>query len=257
MTNAKAGRIVWHDLFTTDLQVSRSFYERIAGWRYVTEHATDFAWGGGAKDFILALAGDEAGAGFVEGVPKEQARGWVPYIETPDVDAIAASAAKLGGTVEKEPFEVPGVGRNCLLRDPLGALVGVSLSRHNFPAPTRQFEIEFYLTRSEDFPAAFYHQLFAWDAAVADRPQDVTQTLTFSGKDVALCIVGETDADVAALWAPGIRVKSISDALSEVQALEGAVLNPSLRLRDGDNFAVVRDPNGALFCLMAANTQIA
>ena len=62
----KTGRVVWHDLFTDNAGLSRSFYEGVAGWRYLTEHATDFAWGGGEKDFILALSGDVAGAGFVE-----------------------------------------------------------------------------------------------------------------------------------------------------------------------------------------------
>lgn len=253
MIQTKAGRIVWHDLFTTDMQASKSFYKRVAGWRYVTEHATDFAWGGGEKDFVLAQAGDEAGAGFVE-QPRDRIGDWVPYVETPDVDAAAALAVELGGTVIKAPFEVPGVGRNCLLCDPLGALIGVCFSRHSFPAPTRQFGAECYLTQSNNFPMAFYRQLFNWNAQPADCSQDVTQTLTLRGHDIALRIVGETHSDKLALWVPGIRVDSLSDSLHEVSALGGSVINPLSRLRDKGHSALVRDLNGALSFLMATSS---
>lgn len=134
MTADKIGRIVWHDLFSSDRQRSMAFYRRVAGWTYVTEHATDFAWGGGEKDFVLALLDGEAGAGFAE-TPNALPDGWTAYVEVADVDASITTAERLGGTIIRRPFEVPGVGRNALIRDPLGALIGLSLSRHDFPAP--------------------------------------------------------------------------------------------------------------------------
>lgn len=101
-----------------------AFYQQVAGWTYQIEHATDFAWGGGAKHFVLALSGDEAGAGFAE-TPPEQSNGWIAYVEVRDVDATAALSEKFGGNTIRQPFEVPGVGRNAPLRDPLGAVVGI------------------------------------------------------------------------------------------------------------------------------------
>ncbi|MGI9503793.1 MAG: VOC family protein, partial [Geminicoccaceae bacterium] len=143
MVTKEAGRIVWHDLFTADKHVSKSFYERVAGWHYVTEHAKNFVWGGGEKDFVLALCGDEAGAGMIDqsSAPFD---GWIPYVEVQDVDSVAALATESGGKVIRPPFDVPGVGRNCLLLDPLGAHLGISFSRHKFPVPVRQFTAERY-----------------------------------------------------------------------------------------------------------------
>jgi len=43
MGTDKTSLIVWHDLFTTDRQRAISFYQSLAAWEYVTEHATDFA----------------------------------------------------------------------------------------------------------------------------------------------------------------------------------------------------------------------
>ncbi|MDC0660794.1 VOC family protein, partial [Leisingera sp. SS27] len=152
MLASKTGRIVWHDLFTPDRTRAMDFYRQAAGWRYQTEQAADFAWGGGEKAFVLALLDGEAGAGFAETPPGLQ-DGWIPYAEVSDVDAAAAQAEDRGGDILRSPFEVPGVGRNALLRDPLGALLGISLSRHSFPAPARQFGPEIYLSNGAGFPA--------------------------------------------------------------------------------------------------------
>ena len=125
MNADKIGRIIWHDLFSGDRQRSMEFYRRVAGWQYKTEHATDFAWGGGEKEFILALLDDEAGAGIAQ-TPEAFPNSWIAYVEVADVDTACAQAEKLGGTILREPFEVPGVGRNALLRDPAGALIGLA-----------------------------------------------------------------------------------------------------------------------------------
>ena len=85
------------------------------------------------------------GAGIAE-TPEGLDDGWIAYVEVSDVDATAVRAAALGGEIVRPPFDVPGVGRNALLRDPLGALVGLSLSRHDFPVPKRQFGEELYLS---------------------------------------------------------------------------------------------------------------
>ena len=161
MGNDKTGRVVWHDLFTRDRPRAMSFYRAIAGWHYKTEHAVDFAWGSGAQDYVLALSGAQAGAGIID-APAEMAPGWVAYVEVDDVDHTADLAARLGGGILRAPFDVPGVGRNALLRDPNGAMIGIALSRHSFPVPERQFGAELYASDARPFPLDFYGPLFGW-----------------------------------------------------------------------------------------------
>ncbi|MEL6964940.1 MAG: VOC family protein [Pseudomonadota bacterium] len=240
----KTGQIVWHDLFTDDACLSKSFYKRVAGWHYVTEHATDFAWGGGEKDFILALSGDEAGTGFVEHHDR-QATGWIPYVEVLDVDATAVLAQDFGGTVEKAAFEVPGVGRNCLLRDPLGALVGICLSRHTFPRPTKQFGTERYITQSKEFPARFYKELFAWSVLRSNKRGIETQSIILADAQIGSCVTIELHSDTQALWVPGIRVKCLSRALQKVESLRGSIISSDRFGSNEDYGATVSDPNGA------------
>lgn len=220
----KLGLIVWHDLFTPDEDASRRFYERVAGWTYVTEHATNFAWGGGVRDFVLALSGSEAGAGFI-GRSSEPFIGWMPYFEVRDVDATAEVASRNGGSVLRSPFEVPGVGRNCILRDPLGAHFGISLSKHTFSLPTKQFGIERYLLGEGTFPTEFYNRIFDWEMTFTS--DGVAGSLRSTRIDDAI-VFGISDMpsqDEQSAWLPSIRVACLKEAMAEVEAGDGAVLN--------------------------------
>lgn len=250
MATGKTGRIVWHDLFAPDLQTPKDFYGQVAGWQFMTEHATDFAWGGGAQDYVLALYGEEAGAGIIDRAP-EGVSGWVPYIETSDVDEAADLTEELGGNIVKPPFEVPSVGRNCLLRDPCGAHVGVSQSRHNFPAPSVQFGAERYLAEPSGFPAAFYRELFGWDATPEIDVTARRQVITRSGDVVAVLAGQAADRPGGARWAPSVRVDRVPEALDAFRALRGDVLDPKAHSdKDGDG-VLVRDRTGASFYLIA------
>lgn len=227
-----------------------SFYGRVAGWNYVREHARDFAWGGGDKDFVLALLEDEAGAGFTE-TPQGLVDGWVPYVEVTDVDVTATLAAGLGGTIVRQPFKVPGVGRNCLLRDPLGAYVGISLSRHGFPVPRRQFGVECYLSAAKAIPIEFYVHVFDWEVSESLHGQMsfVTSSL---GEDVAVHVVEDALPDSRASWIPSIRAADLDTAMADAKVLGGEVVKLDPKGAGEIGHAVLRDPNGAVFALWKA-----
>ncbi|MEM9573270.1 MAG: VOC family protein [Pseudomonadota bacterium] len=247
MTADKTGRIIWHDLFTSDLKRSMKFYEEVAGWNYVTEHATDFAWGGGEKDFVLALLDEEAGAGFTD-TPPELSDGWVAYVEVQDVDATTALAEKLGGTIVRDPFEVPGVGRNALLRDPNGALFGVSLSRHSFRAPTKQFGVEIYAGGSGEFPAAFYTELFDWAVETETDATARGRVIGPSGDVVAEVSTSYEPVDSTALWIPTLKNADLKSA----ERAGAKRLDPDSK----EPYAVLLDPAGVLACLRHGSPQL-
>ena len=228
------------------------FYQRVAGWHYEIEHAKDFAWGGGEKDFILALSENEAGAGFAE-TPPALKNGWIAYVEVHDVDAAATAAEKLGGKIIRHPFEVPGVGRNALLRDPLGALVGISLSRHNFPVPQRQFGVEVYLSDEPAFPTEFYSRLFDWKTgSPANGAQSGNLIVGPSGEDVALYLASKPPMEEQAIWMPSLKVLHPEAALNDAKKLGARPFTdispePAKRL-----YSFLRDPDGASICLRTA-----
>lgn len=251
MRTDKAGRIVWHDLFTDDRSGSMLFYERVASWNYIIEHTAKFAWGGGQKDYVLALSEGEAGAGFAE-TPAGFQNGWITYVEVSNVDTTATLAVKLGGEIVRQPFEVPGVGRNALVRDPLGALIGITLSRHNFPMPTQQFGIEHYLSQETEFPEEFYAQLFGWKKAYLGVEQSRSSIVTSLGEEVALHVSGLTALIPRATWVPSIKGLQPHISTIDAGALEGEAFNmfPDVVEKRLGNW--LYDPNGAIFSLVTA-----
>lgn len=229
-----------------------AFYQHVANWTYEVERATDFAWGGGEQDFVLALSGDEAGAGLAE-TPPEQENGWIAYIEVPDVDVAAKRVDTLGGQVVREPFEVPGVGRNALVRDPYGALVGISLSRHSFSVPRRQFGPEMYVSNRDDFPQAFYAELFGWQVS-SKRDQDRVAFLGPWGDLVAIQHAAVWPTSSNAAWVPCIKVASVSDACraAETKGARPAFVGAKKTVQT--HSPILRDPDGAPFVLGVEQT---
>lgn len=250
MTGSKVGQIVWHDLFTSDRERSMAFYQGVANWTFQVERAMDFAWGGGEKSFVLALSCGEAGAGFAE-TPPTRKNGWITYIEVCDVDAAVKRTERLGGENVRPPFEVPGVGRNALVRDPLGALLGISLSRHSFPIPRRQFGPEVYVTNGREFPHRFYADLFDWRIS----PEKDNESLVILGPSddlVAIQLSVASSASSNAVWVPSIKVDSISDGC-RIAAANGS--RPAYEGEDeivGASSNILCDPVGALFVLDVA-----
>lgn len=191
------GCVVWHDLHTPDVGGAKTFYTRLVGWRFVEECATDFAWADGPGIYILAMDGDEAGAGIVAR-PELGTAFWLAYVEVEDVDAAVARAAAAGGRIVKEPFNVRGVGRNAVVADPRGARIGVAVSAHGFPRPTRQFGLERYAFAAGQFPAGFYRAVIGWmpvDDASVDQ----------QGEVVAI-IEEAAPQEPEAVWLPTLRV---------------------------------------------------
>jgi uncharacterized protein len=120
---AKQGTFHWNELVTTDLRRSKAFYSKLVGWK-----TQAMKMPGGTYTILMTGENDPPAGGMfkmpAEG-KKKQADGWIPYITVDDVDATAARVKKLGGKVMKEPFDVEGVGRICVIADPGGAGVGL------------------------------------------------------------------------------------------------------------------------------------
>jgi predicted enzyme related to lactoylglutathione lyase len=94
------------------------FYTRLLGWQ-----ATDVDMGPMGSYTMFRQTSANSG-GIVrmrgpdwDGLPPR----WSVYIEVGDVDAGARRAVELGGQVCVPPFEIPRVGRACVVLDPEGA----------------------------------------------------------------------------------------------------------------------------------------
>jgi uncharacterized protein len=112
------GMFSWNELITTDPEAAKEFYTQLFGW-------TAEEWPIGDVKYLIVKAGGKEIGGIMP-VP-EQAKGmkptWGVYVTVDDVDATAAKAQKLGGTICVPPKDIPSVGRFTVIQDPQGAMI--------------------------------------------------------------------------------------------------------------------------------------
>jgi uncharacterized protein len=114
------GQFHWNELMTRDPEGAKAFYGRTIGWRF-----EGMAMEGGT--YWICKVGDRPVAGIMdlnrpggEGKPTQ----WFAYLAVDDVDARVKRAKAAGAELMRPSFDVPGVGRIAILKDPTGAALG-------------------------------------------------------------------------------------------------------------------------------------
>lgn len=159
--DSEAETIVWHDLLTPNVESAKRFYADLLGWTYEVEHATDFAWSSGEADYPLIVVDKMAHGGFIEIDPKDKPQ-WLAFVAVDDVDSVTERALHLEATVPRQPFDVPGVGRASVIKDPGGATICPFRRAHEFPAPRGTFVWDELISDSIEPAVGFYRDLFGW-----------------------------------------------------------------------------------------------
>ena len=114
----KNGAFGWFELMTTDVETAKTFYKGLFGWEYETVPIP-------GAEYTMVKVDGVAVAGIMEqpdeckGMPPS----WDIYITVDDVDATVKSVTELGGKLLRPAFDIPEVGRFCVLQDPQGAVI--------------------------------------------------------------------------------------------------------------------------------------
>lgn len=115
------GTIHWSELMSSDVDGSKTFFAEQAGWSY---DGMDM----GSGTYWVAMAGGKPVAGIMDvaamGDPAVASH-WMTYIAVDDIDKVVAATETKGGRVVRPAFDVPGVGRIAILKDPSGARIGM------------------------------------------------------------------------------------------------------------------------------------
>ena len=117
------GKVFWNELNTRDVEAAKSYYAAICGWTFDTmpmEHGGEYTVGKLGDEMIGGIfdMGDMPG---MEDVPPH----WLTYFAVDDVDAATKATGEVGGTVLREPFDIPNVGRISTVQDASGAVIGL------------------------------------------------------------------------------------------------------------------------------------
>ncbi len=242
------GKIIWNDLITDNLDLTRAFYGALFGWTF--EHAS----GKGGR-YLLARSGNTYVAGIVEVKSRNQASKisrWLPYVSVENVDGATSIASAAGAKVVVPALDV-SFGRVAAIIDPEGAVLGLAHSRigdpddaSTSPGIGRVVWTEL-LANDAEAAARFYRDVVGYETSTVPRRGGQYTLLTHAGKNRAGLLKNPTDAKP--VWLTYFGVDDPVAAMGRVEALGGAVVAAaSPRLREG-TMALVTDPTGALLVL--------
>jgi predicted enzyme related to lactoylglutathione lyase len=212
----------------------------------------------GGMTYGLAALGDKQVGGIT--LLGEEAKkmgappNWLSYVAVDDAAASAKKIASLGGKVLVGPLDI-GQGHMAVAADPTGAVFAVWQSVQSMgtwlmgePGSLGWNEL---ISTNEDKSISFYKALFGWKAEPTEMP-GMTYTILKQGETMVGGSMAQPKqmAGAPSLWGVYFSVADADQAAAKVTALGGKVLNPPMDIPNIGRFAVVADPQGAIFSVM-------
>jgi predicted enzyme related to lactoylglutathione lyase len=244
------GTPCWVDVSSTDLDRSVDFYTKLFGWEAQRDPRPE---AGGYTMFTLGGKNVAAASPtWQEGMPSA----WTTYFASDDVDGTAQKAREAGGNVMMDPFDVFDAGRMTVIQDPTGAVFGVwqAGQHHGSQLANEPGSFNWNELNTRDVPAAvrFYEDVFGVEVELQDFLGTEYGVVKVGGRSVAG--IRHLDApadDVPAHWLTVFAVEDCDRALARVEELGGQKLTDPLEVPGIGRFALVQDPVGATFQVIA------
>ncbi len=246
----KPGTFCWVELGTTDGEAAKKFYTELFGWGF-----NDHPMGPDMVYTMLTLDGKEVGALYK--MPSEMASqgippNWLSYASVTSADDSAAKAKELGATLMKEPFDVMDVGRMAVVQDPTGAVFAIWQAGHhkgaavvNVPNSLCWNELS---TPDTAKAGDFYTGLFGWARDDKDMGP-MTYTSFMNGDQPAGGMYTPTPemGEIPPHWLVYFAVDDVDAKLTKAGELGSTTIVPAMDIPDVGRFAVIQDPQGAVF----------
>ena len=193
--------------------------------------------------------------------PDDRAQGvpphWMLYIAVQSVDDAAARAGQLGGKVIEPPFDVFDAGRMALMADPTGAIFSLWQPKKNpgtgiagVPGTLCWADLS---TPDPDTAKRFYERLFEWKIAPGEHDHSgylhIQNGEQFIG---GIPPAGNRDAHSPPHWMPYFLVAGCDATTAKAQQLGAKVFLAPMTLEKAGRFAVLADPQGAVFAIFQA-----
>lgn len=247
------GRVLWHELLTTDVKAAEAFYTNVVGWT-----ARPFDTSGPSNEYDVLHRPDGTGIGGVMRIPDGMhfPPHWGMYIGVPKVEDVVGQIERAGGSALSPLIEIQNAGRMRTMKDPQGAAFSILEPG----SAERRSEVEPQLgdgswhelyTTDLDGALTFYTNVFGWRALDAVDMGEMGPYQMF-GRSFALGGMMRKPpalAQVPPHWLMYFLVPDVHAAASRVKAAGGRVLNGPMEVPGGDWIVQCMDPQGAAFAL--------
>ena len=247
------GAPCWADLWTSDIEGSRTFYAALFGWEaqepseefggYFMFHRDGAPIAGGMGDMGPGMAADNS---------------WKIYLSTDDIAGLHDALEAHGAAAMSPPIPVADLGQNMVFTDPNGARLGAwqpetfpgfaTLEEHGAPS---WFEL---FTRNYGGALEFYRSVFAWRTEVEGDSDEFRYSTLRHPDDPERQLAGVMDAStflpegVPDHWSIYWDVDDVDATVALAKQLGGALVDGPMDTPYG-RMATVTDPTGAQFKL--------
>ena len=241
----------WVDLGSPDVEAAKAFYSALFGW--VAQPSPPEAGG-----YTIFHLGDSPVAAVGPLTNEGQPPTWIWYAATPDADEVARRVEASGGKVLLAPFDVLDAGRMAVFLDAsgtpfsiwqAGTFAGAQVVTE--PGAVSWNEL---MTRDPEAATEFYGRVLGWAPKVNANPDMPYTEFQVDGRSVAgmMPMIGEAwPADLPDHWMIYFGVADCDASCEQVRSLGGSVSVPPTDVPGVGRFAVVADPTGAFFSVIA------
>jgi predicted enzyme related to lactoylglutathione lyase len=242
------------ELVTPDQEAAKEFYGQLFGWE-LEDVPLD-----GSSYYVAASKEGDAVAGIAGPMPgmEDHPAFWAVYLTVDDVDAAVAKVADAGGTVDAGPFDVMELGRMAAVSDPTGARVNlwqaratIGTVRANEPGTPVWNEL---VTPDVARATAFYKDVLGvdWEEMAMGEGPSYT-CLVVDGRQVAGAMPPQMEG-IPPHWNVYFNVEDVDATIEKATGLGATVLAPAFDVPSVGRLAVLTDPQGGMFNLMAGES---
>jgi uncharacterized protein len=240
----------WVDLSSSDPTASREFYSKLFGWQ--VEVSPDPQYGG----YGVAKVGGNDVAGIGPKQSPESPTAWMVYIGTPDAEDVARKVQDAGGQVIAPPFDVGDQGRMAVFQDTSGAFISAwqpkTMGGFQTDAPNTFGWAELN-ARGVEKAIPFYRKVFGWTDKTSEISEGATPYTEFQlgGESIAGAMEMNPmiPAEVPSHWLVYFSVDDVDKSSEEAAEAGGQEVMAPTDF-PGGRFAILRDPQGAVFGLL-------
>lgn len=249
MTEYPSGVFCWVDLVAHDLEAAKRWYCELFDWTVEdadTQGGPPYAmFSKGGK--IVAAAGQMSADMRGAGVPPM----WNNYVSVPDCAATEAKAIELGARVTVPTMQVMDAGWLCFLQDPTGAMFALWQPNAHHGAELVNAPGAFcwneLATTDLESAKQFYSGLFGWEYQ-SDSSDFPYVSIKVGGRENGGMISMPPGAEgMPPCWSAYFTVANLDEALQKITQTGGKILFGPQDIEEVGPFAVVSDPQGAVF----------
>ena len=263
LSGIKQGAPSWVELSTSDEEGALKFYTEIFGWKDDPQPLP--AEVGGGAYHMAQIDGDYV-AGLSKQQPDEAQQNipphWNIYLAVDDVDAAVAKVEGAKGRVLMPSMDVLDSGRMAIVMDPTGAPIGLwqakqhqGFGRYGEPGAVVWVEL---MTEDPEPAGKFFEQVLGVN--VEKMPSDSGQPywlLKAGGEANESSGLMKKTPEMAGMpntWGVYFEVPDVDAMIDRAKKLGGDVVAGPMDIPEG-RFAMVRDPQGAVFGVMKSQQQ--